>query len=428
MADNALVTMGVLDNILPYVKDNILSEVNKKSINTEPVDGDLPIVYITGEIPTTKKYVKGEIEYISKTSKFKAYTYIKLQGDSSLQYPKKNFTIKLYKNEACTIKANKEFKNWGAHNNFVLKANYIDILHARNVVSAKLWSKVVQNRSDYDMLPDGIKNSPNNGVIDGFPIKVYINGEYCGLYCWTIPKCDWMVGMDSSNVNHALLSAEFNDNGDIAYQYNPCNFNTLWDGISSYFDVKIGTNDTTLVSSLNRVISAVMNTDKTTLEQVLDIQGAIDYFIFQTVILGTDGLAKNMLLATYDMTKWYLCPYDMDATFDLDGNGNILDEYDTFPPDPSYNNRYSSLLTCITQGYTNEYKARYFELRKSALSYSSIVDEFEKYIAIYGEDIYIQDTINFPEIPSVSDNTLNSLRTFVKDRLNFLDDYYGQVI
>lgn len=28
MADNALVTMGVLDNILPYVKDNILNEVS----------------------------------------------------------------------------------------------------------------------------------------------------------------------------------------------------------------------------------------------------------------------------------------------------------------------------------------------------------------------------------------------------------------
>lgn len=171
-----------------------------------------------------------------------------------------------------------------------------------------------------------------------------------------------------------------------------------------------------------------MNADKTTLEQVLDIQGAIDYFIFQTVILGIDGLAKNMLLATYDMTKWYLCPYDMDGTFDLDGNGNILEAYDTIPPHSPYNNRYSSLLTGILEDYNNEYKARYFELRKSVLSYSSIIDEFEKYIAIYGEDIYIQDTINFPEIPSVSYNTLNSLRTFVKDRLNYLDNVFGQVI
>ena len=98
------------------------------------------------------------------------------------------------------------------------------------------------------------------------------------------------------------------------------------------------------------------------------------------------------------------------------------------PPAVPYNNRYSSLLTCILDGYINEYIARYFELRKSILSYSSIINEFEKYITIYGEDIYIQDTINFPGIPSVSDNTLNSLRIFVKDRLNYLDDFYGQVI
>lgn len=86
------------------------------------------------------------------------------------------------------------------------------------------------------------------------------------------------------------------------------------------------------------------------------------------------------------------------------------------------------MLAIILQGYTNEFIARYFELRKLVLSYSSIVEEFEKYIAIYGEDIYIQDTINFPEIPSVSDNTLNSLRTFVKNRLNLLDYGFGQVI
>ena len=108
--------------------------------------------------------------------------------------------------------------------------------------------------------------------------------------------------------------------------------------------------------------------------------------------------------------------------------GDILDEYDATPPYYPYNNRYSSLLTSIIEGYTNEYKARYFELRKSVLSYSSIIDEFEKYIAIYGEDIYIQDTINFPAIPSVPVNTLNSLRTFVKDRFNYLDDVFGQVI
>ena len=234
--------------------------------------------------------------------------------------------------------------------------------------------------------------------------------------------------MNSANANHVLLSAEFNDNGDIIYQYNPCNFNTLWDGNKNYFDVEVGKNSPELVSSLNTIISSIINVDSTSLEQSLDIKSAIDYFIFQEIILGTDGLAKNMLLATYDMSKWYLSAYDMDSTFDLDWNGKILEDYNSDIPNPPYNNQFSSLLQYIRNNYGAAYIERYTELRKSVLSYSSIIEEFEKYIGVYGEDVYIQDTAIYPNIPSVTDNTLNSLRNFVRDRLEYLDSKYGVVI
>ena len=135
-----------------------------------------------------------------------------------------------------------------------------------------------------------------------------------------------------------------------------------------------------------------------------------------------------MLLATYDMTKWYLSAYDMDSTFDLDWNGQILDEFDATMPLYPYNNSYSSLLQYIRDNYSAAYVARYTELRKSVLSYSSIIEEFEKYIGIFGEDIYIQDTAIYPDIPSVVDNTLTSLRRFVRQRLEYLDGKYGVVI
>lgn len=93
-----------------------------------------------------------------------------------------------------------------------------------------------------------------------------------------------------------------------------------------------------------------------------------------------------------------------------------------------YDNRYSSLLQHIWDNYYDEYVGRYTELRKSVLSYSSIIEEFEKYINIYGEDVYIQDTAIYPDIPSVTSNTLNSLRSFVRDRLEYLDSEYGVVI
>ena len=429
MANDILTTMEALKSILPVFEDNIIEKIRNASPKViEPTNDDIPTIFISGTIPDSKNYVSGELEYVSKTAKFHAYTYIKLQGTSTLRLPKKNYTVNLYSDENRSVKLNKEFKNWGFHNNFVLKADYNDILHARNVVGAKLWGKVVQSRNDYNTLPEELKNSPNNGAIDGFPVKVYVDGKYNGLYNWTIPKCDWMVGMNSANANHVLLSAEFNDNGDIIYQNNPCNFNTLWDGNKDYFDVEFGTLNEELISSLNAVISAVINNDSVALEQSLDIKGAIDYFIFQEIILGTDGLAKNMLLATYDMTKWYLSAYDMDSTFDLDWNGEILGWYNSDMPSTPYNNEYSSLLTYIQKNYHNAYIERYTELRKSVLSYSSIIEEFEKHIGIFGEDVYIQDTAIYPDIPSVISNTPNSLRNFVSDRLEYLDNNYGVVI
>ena len=429
MANDILTTIETLKSILPVVENNIIEKVQDASPKiVEPANDDIPMIFITGAIPDSKTYVAGELEYVSKSSRFHAYTYIKLQGNSTLHLPKKNYTVNLYSDKNRSVKLNKEFKNWGFHNNFVLKADYNDILHARNVVGAKLWSKVVRSRSDYDTLPEELKNSPNNGAIDGFPVRVYVDGVYNGLYNWTIPKCDWMVGMNSANANHVLLNAEFNDNGDIAYQNNPCNFNTLWDGNKNYFDVEVGKNSAELVSSLNTIISSIINNDSASLEQSLDIKSAIDYFIFQEIILGTDGLAKNMLLATYDMHKWYLSAYDMDSTFDLDWNGQILEYYDSDMPNAPYNNQFSSLLQYIWNNYGAAYAERYTELRKSVLSYSSIIEEFEKYIGVYGEDVYIQDTAIYPDIPSATDNTLKSLRIFVRDRLEYLDDKYGVVI
>ena len=73
--------------------------------------------------------------------------------------------------------------------------------------------------------------------------------------------------------------------------------------------------------------------------------------------------------------------------------------------------------------FAEEIKQRYIELRKSVLSFSSIINEFEKFIEIYGEDIYMQDLICYPKIPAVTFNNINYLRMFVKERLEIVDNY-----
>ena len=429
MANDILITTESLKHILPVYENHILEQVKNENIKSnvvvEPLDSDIPVVFITGTIPETKNYVYGELDYVSKTHKFHAYTIIKLQGTSSLSYPKKNFTINLYEDEARSNKLNVEFKHWGSHNNFVLKANYIDHLHARNIVCANLWADIVRSRPDFDSLPEELKNSPNCGAVDGFPIKVYINGEYQGLYTWNIPKCDWQFGLNKNNPNHALLSAEFNDNGLHENVFNPCNFTKSWDGDSKYWDVEVGKLTDSMIDSFNRVIEYAMNSELSQPSNHLDVQSAIDYYILQEVIGGIDGLAKNMLLVTYDLEKWYVSAYDMDSTFDLWWEGDIMNYPDMIMPSDYLNTGSALLYTVRTYNIDGPYVSRYIELRKTVLSCSSIISRFEQFLTVANEDVRIEDVTVYPDIPSVTENTLSHLRQWLTNRLEWLDNTYG---
>ena len=177
----------------------------------EPQGNDIPIVTITGELPTTK--TQGEINvvltYHSLSDEFTSYATVKVQGDSSTEYPKKNFTIKLFSNSLRSVKLKKKFRDWDKERNkFVLKADWIDHSHSRNIVNARIWSQIVKSRSDYDSLPSALTGG--NLAVDGFPVKVFNNGTYMGLYTWNLPK-DALYGLDDSVDSNAIVQGDGED-------------------------------------------------------------------------------------------------------------------------------------------------------------------------------------------------------------------------
>ena len=395
-------------------------------MGVEPAEDDIPKVFITGAKPTAKDDVLAEMEYVSKTDNFHAYLEIKCQGTSSLAWPKKNYTVKLYSDEAREMKLKKDFKNWNHESNkFVLKANYIDHAHARNIVSARLWGEIVASRPDYNTLPEELRSSPNNGAIDGFPIKVYYNGTYEGVYTWNIGKDDWMWGMDDDNPNHVLLCAEGNTNG--VYAETTSNFRKLWDGVDGSkpgWSVEVGTNSTALKNSLNNLIQFVMDNDgddfRNGIGQYLDIQSAIDYYIFQYEICGLDGLAHNMLLATYDGVLWRCGAYDLDSTFGLWWNGASFVSA-TYACPEDYQEPYNLLWERIESNFLPELKARQAELRKTVLSYPHMVTHFERFMDIIGHDLYAEDLTVYTGIPSGSTNNIKQIRNYIRDRQAYVD-------
>ena len=388
----------------------------------EPQATDVPKVFFNGEFPTSKDSVTMEFEYVSLTDQFKGYVDIKCQGTSSMGFPKKNFTIKLYEDKDLSIKIKKDFKKWGKQNKFCLKANWVDTTHARNISGAKIAYDMVESRSESEFKTN-LQKSPRNGAIDGFPIKVYLNGMFHGIYTWNIPKDAWMFGMDESNPNHMVLCAEVNNDGNMLMA-NSCQFRALWDGNDgAQWSIEVGKLSDSLKNSFNNAISHVMNSSdedfKQNLGNYFDVNSLIDYYLFSYLTCHIDGLAKNMLMATYDGIHWGACLYDMDSIYGANWDGNLIKPYNLACPD-GYQENNSLLWQRIVTNFSAELYNRYNELRKNALSIGNIVSKVENINEIISDRDFAEEHGKWG-LPAVSDNTLPRFREFMNKRCEYVD-------
>ena len=394
----------------------------------EPKNNDIPKVFIDGIIPTTKDDVLAELTYISKTLQFHSYITIKCQGTSSMKYPKKNFTIKLYSDEARSEKLTIDFKGWGKQYKFNLKANWIDISHARNVVSARLWGDVVKSRPTYDVLPELLKTSPNQGAIDGFPIKVYTNGIYQGRYTWNIPKDGWMTNMDDELNTHCILCGENYDSGcfrapalinesdwsDELHDSCPDNIKTRWNEVIDF------------------VINSTDDEFKANLGNYFDVPSLLDYDLFGLAVCGSDSFGKNQIYMTYDGDKWIASMYDLDTTWGMYWNGETLvaADYARNKFEDHVNGRLGNLLYArMEQLFYQELQSRWLELKAGPLSMTNIITRFENFMEYMPQELVKEDYASttaggaYSGIPSIAKNNLQQIRNFAAARQAWTDDY-----
>lgn len=402
----------------------------------EPAQDDIPKVFFTGNAPVTKDQDELPLymEYRSKSKTIKSYCTLKVQGDSSAKYAKKNFNIKLFADEDRSEKQKVVFRDWLKTHKYCLKANWIDHTHARNVVGGRLWAQVVRSRADIADYPAEYQASPHCGAVDGFPVKVYINGVYQGIYTWNIRKDDSMFNMDDETGTHAALIADANSNV------------TIWRALPSI-------NGTDWTDELNDVVpdavltgfrnaySFVMNsTDEefvANIDQYFYKSSLIDYYIYIYSILMIGGLAKSQTMFTYDSVKYLANIYDMDTTWALMWNGSGFYDVETACPDDyisqaglTQNNLLYERLAAL---FPDEIRERYAELRKGALSNANIINEFERFMDVIPADLYKEDYAEttaggaFTAIPSKTTNTLQKLRDIIVNRMAYVDAKINRV-
>ena len=185
--DRVLTDEEVLQNHIADIKDkDEQMAIREKNYG----DSTMPVIKFEGNMEgmTGDVYKYLTIDYNDPLDPSKRFRQeqciVKWQGTSSLEYPVKNYTIELRNGGNAWEYAPKD--NWIPETRYTLKANFMDSSTYNNIGSAKLMYDYMRKSNMF--YPQEIKNPKTRAVVDGFPVRLYINGESKGIYMFNIDR------------------------------------------------------------------------------------------------------------------------------------------------------------------------------------------------------------------------------------------------
>ena len=440
------------------------------------------VVNITGtnSMPTSKTVdTNATMEFWDMSGNyFKKKIIMSAQGSSSMGYVKKNFKFDLCNDEwlgddTFTIK----FGNWVPQDSYHCKAFYTDAFRGIGIVSYTLYNDIVKTRGiekdrpwkkeliDYSKINtttrgfqselSDLKLQYDTGarnVPDGFPVVLYLNSEFYGIFTWQLKKHRDNYHQNKSTLTHIQLDGVLNQStiwdGYVNWTQfeirNPKDLYTmdgkkyngdypleLIDSTSEYFNLssdsaKVNTNkqNTAIVKQyiidfsnhMGDILRAksIYDTNKTkenlealkeVFETYFDVENQIDYLIFSDIIKNSDGFSKNWQWVTYDGIKWYVNPYDCDMSFGGYFQGNQITPVLT--NHINSNTHYPCYY--IINYYKTELEERYKELRNhNVISVDHIMSILEDWTSRIGEDNYEREFKRWSNSPCNGDNVVNT--------------------
>lgn len=455
------------------------------------------IINITNidSMPTTKTdNKKAFLEFWDMQGNyFKKHAILNAQGKSSLGLKKKNAAVDLCDDEWIGDDTPKvRIGNWVPQDSFHLKAYYTDFFRGVGAVSYKLYDQIVRTRGnmydrpwkkalldmskigtttkslgnpyvgDYELLTDtGARCFP-----DGFPVAVYLNGEFYGIFSFQLKKHRDNYHMDKSTAEHVHLDGTINYNilwngtivwgtGDNGFEVrNPKNLYAIggnkydadikqeeiagedevntWiaagqlpDGTVISSKIKKNLQMTAKVkkyiqdfaNSINAIKAAesIYNTSSKTeedlktfrkvFEKYYDVDNLIDYIIVSDLIKNSDGFSKNWQWFTYDGIKWWVGLYDCDMSFGGHSSGNQI----TQPLTYHVNTSNSIPTTYIIRYYKSELTERYKQLADLGIaSADNIFKLLQDWCMSIGTDFFKEEFKKWSNSPCISDSVVRS--------------------
>lgn len=422
------------------------------------------------------------------------------QGNSTLGYPKKSLSMDICNDEWIgddTFEL--KIGDWVPQDSFHIKANYIDTFRGIMPCEYKLFDEISRTRgflndrtwkrallpetaytglTSYSMTDESLEICFDNGarcVPDGFPVLMYLSGEFYGIYSWQLKKhrdnymmkkkkaehihLDGMISTETvwrSEIDWDILSGtkavpagntdglEFRTPKDLI-----CIDGTEYDGDNNRQELidencelydaenedmvrtaqvkKYFLNFTQYLIELNSYVSEhssdeTFETDiRTEVEKRFDVVSLIDFQIFSDFIDNVDGYRKNWQWTTWDGIRWAVNPYDLDWT------AGYMGRDETYEPRSGFVGSQSLTVNpCYyaIRFYKDEMDARYKELKDlgilNALHMTTIMHDWMLSVGI---KYYEMEFEKWPN--SRTTDNIYRLYNFYTKKIEYMDALYN---
>lgn len=451
------------------------------------------IINITNidSMPTTKQdNKKAFLEFWDMSGNyFKKHAILNAQGNSSMGFPKKNVSVDICDDEWLGEDTPKiRIGKWVPQDSFHMKAYYTDFFRGVGAVSYKLYEQIVLTRGplydrpwkkalldmskigtttkslgnpnvgNYDLLTDtGARCFP-----DGFPVAVYLNGVFYGIFSFQLKKHRDNYHLDKSTAEDVHLDGtlnyytifggkdhinwgEFeirNPKGLYAIGGNKYDADIKQEEIAGETEVDSWIADGSLpdgteitskikknlqltakvkkyIQNLSDAVGVIkaaeatynassktsedLSTFKKVYEKYFDVENMIDYIIVSDIIKNGDGFSKNWQFFCYDGIKWFVGLYDCDMTFGCEWS------YITDTLTGHLNSSVDSPHGFIIKYYNDELEKRYKELMDCGIiSSKNIYALITDWMQRIGTSFFKQEYKKWKESLCISDSVVRS--------------------
>ena len=378
----------------------------------------MPVITITTDGPIVNSpAVHGTISVADANGNIiEMHAGFKIRGTSSQQYNKKSYRVELWADATGTTMADTTFLGMRSDDDWNLEAMWAQPLRLRDKVANELWMEMHQLYYQ-DLEPDAL-----SGIRMQYA-DVFINGSYVGVYTLTERMDRKQLGLKKFNGELRGLLYKGNGAGAPTFENLPAYDNTqdAWDNYEWVYpnEEEASIDWSHLYSFTNFVMNSSDNVFYSQYAAQFDKGNAVDYFLFVNALQAMDNMGCNLFLARYKKSGMYFyLPWDLDAIWGLDTDGNQTD----FSDGLMTNGFFDRLIQdCNSGGFVATAKARYSVLRESVLTKEHIMEMVQnQYDELKENGAYEREHEAWPAFV-LDESQLSYMSKWLDNRFEYLD-------